>query len=897
MIALCIYLTKFVRQFNTYIGKKVESSIIFPIFFTFSISCYILFIVTSPDDVYHHRRERARVDIQALWAKTKPYKSLITHLKESGICASVLLADHLYDPKLRFLRKEFPSLSDTQIINFCSYIVALHDIGKASLWQNLAPEMKDTLDAAGFKEMLNALESDIRHEQVSSAYMEYIWRQNAANDKKTRNMYRKLLEMHHQRPYQYLEPIKAYGWNHESDWKEVASNIHEQIKAYFGIETDELPVPCHKDAVSIVLEGLIIVCDWAASSEYFANLGDAYLQSKEDALAVARAKMREIGILATRVPSYGGLFSEMFPDIQQMRPVQEACQALDFTAPLTMIEAQMGEGKTEAALYLSNQICAATGCTGIYFATPTQATSNQMYFRLNDYLSRIGAHRSRLLHSNAMFQMADESSQYSEAQEVSKWLAPLRLGMLEENGIGTVDQPMSGVLDNKFAILRIFGLIGKVLIVDEIHAYDEYMSTILKTLFEWCKVLLIPVILLSATMQQSQRKTYVHCFCHTLCEYTPAEEYPLITQVRQDGSIHEYPLPAYTKRVCKFCPVRGNNPELIAKLAMAKIANGGKLCVLLNTVKKAQEVYLELKNRIKEDDATVLLLHAKYEIANRAKKENGALRLFGKDNNDINSKIILVATQVVEQSLDVDFDVMITELAPIDLLIQRSGREWRHLWKKRPGCIKELNITVLLPDSDEANITKRYSETPFYAPEVLRETESLFSTVIEMRFPEDIRRYVSSVYDCSNLKEYHKKCLSDQTKANFQCICSPDERDEVPYTILSVDHEYDDGYESTFFVSTRLCQPTIRIAFCDRNLYEKCLNETQKRLTLDDEKAIIQHSVSILSDHKPTDAYELNKGHVKGVFVTDKQHVFINGNRYLNDPELGLVKERKEEEK
>jgi len=199
--------------------------------------------------------------------------------------------------------------------------------------------------------------------------------------------------------------------------------------------------------------------------------------------------------------------------------------------------------------------------------------------------------------------------------------------------------------------------------------------------------------------------------------------------------------------------------EYIAKHASSLVANGGCICVMLNTVHQAQQVYTELIKLV-PDDVNTLLFHARYQVKNRKAVEENCIKWFGKGADSSRpTKAILVCTQVVEQSLDVDFDYMITEIAPIDLLLQRAGRVHRHRNNMRPSGMKSPTIEVLIPGSNSSSdARRRYGTTGvIYDPFLLTNTETLLSSLDVIRIPEDMRHAIEKCYeniDEKNMAEY-----------------------------------------------------------------------------------------------------------------------------------------------
>ena len=381
-------------------------------------------------------------------------------------------------------------------------------------------------------------------------------------------------------------------------------------------------------------------------------------------------------------------------------------------------------------------------------ALPTAATSNQMVGRVRSMLEEHQSGSARLLHGMAWLiddkSLPRTSFDSEDAENAEDWLRPLRRGMLAENAVGTVDQAMSAALKIKYGFLRLAGLENKVLIIDEIHAYDLYMSTIIARLLEWCHAMRIPVVLLSATMQSKQKERYLSCY--GIDDYKMKEAYPLITQVTEGQDVVETEVAGVHMRgTFQFTPRSlGCDPGTVADFALRRVSGGGCICVMLNTVRQAQAVYRELKLR---GETQVMLFHARFTARRRAEIEKRCLELFGR-NGARPERMILVCTQVVEQSLDVDFDGMITQLAPMDLLLQRAGRVHRHAGNRRPTGLEKPGVDVIVPEEGATDaIERRYGQIGgVYSASVMRNTEAMLEQGRLVSVPEDVRACVEEAY-------------------------------------------------------------------------------------------------------------------------------------------------------
>jgi len=540
---------------------------------------------------------------------------------------------------------------------------------------------------------------------------------------------------------------------HHGNWYESARGVgHEYAQAQtqlcrmlqqaLDVKAFPTEIPSDLSALGMRLAGHVVLCDWIASNEKFR--GDGKLESIDDPevyFDAAREVAREwvIGLGLERDRQAG----KPAGIVKDPRPIQQVLLDADIPPSLVIIEAPMGEGKTEAAWILAEK-WRAKGYHGMYMALPTMATSDSLYGRYrDDYLKKLGrGEDAKLVHGMAWLRDEKEPEKAPEVGEpgddrslAAAWFRPTRLAMLAAHGVGTVDQAMLAGMHVKFGFLRLYGLSDRVLVIDEVHAYDAYMSAIICRLLQWCACLKIPVVLLSATLSARQRARMIEAYGSVGGDPGSNAPYPLITVAEAEKEACAMEANASSSRRLKI----ETHPGLLgdAKKTAAKAAelvkDGGCCCVILNTVKEAQAVYQApaLKSFPK------LLFHSRFTASDRHSITNQVLDMFGKgrwegegENRKFRpparpDKFVLVATQVVEQSLDVDFDHMISDIAPMDLLLQRSGRIKRHSRTKQ-GRAKDTGddergqpvLHVLLPATEKKQKggTMKAVDTPDFGP-------------------------------------------------------------------------------------------------------------------------------------------------------------------------------------
>lgn len=820
---------------------------------------------------------------QLVWGKSEPRVPLVHHLIEVGACVKVYL-EARSSKGVRMLLSEWLGQDENSVIATIGYIFSLHDIGKIHpSFQFRIDEVRDEWIRRAYDPIHDAPTADFRHEVYSEQVMNACWEENRLFPRKVKKLFAAVLRLHHQG-----KNADAVSGGNKSPWIDIQNDYEKRMRALFcpiGIEREE--EVHNRDALGVLLTGLIVLADWVASSEYF---GVCDIDADDEAcLAWAVERSHEtlsayglISDVENAFPAQNA-FDAMWPNIQRetMRPLQRVCEQIGhISAQLTIIEAPPGEGKTEAALYLAGQLCASMNKRGVYMALPTTATSNQMVDRVRKLMGMHGLGETRLLHGSAW--MMDEKSPDESAFSVTdgstdaaNWLRPLRRALLSENAVGTVDQAMASVLLIKYGMLRLTGLANKVLIVDEIHAYDSYMTRILVCLMQWCHAMRIPVILLSATLHKKQKEEYLKCFTDVLPQ-TGFQEYPLITQVDQAGNLLLHPIgETYMRTECDYRAISfTDDVRELAKHILDRARMGGCYCVMLNTVRRAQQVYEAL---LEAGEDQVRLFHARYRMRRRAEIEAECLRMFGR-NGDRPKRMILVCTQVVEQSLDLDFDGMLSELAPVDLLIQRAGRIHRHSENHRPENMKTPILEVIVPpESAPQNPEARYGVlSAVYAVAELRNTEMWLGKGRIIRVPEDVRAAVDAVYehfDPANVEIYALKQAKDNmSRVSAEgCIYREPKENQFFGTISSQCQNFilsdcDDLALRHSGAKTREGEDTVRVAFLPP---EFDFSGTEKECA----KKILLESASIrLTDFDRRANRNTNENHKVGK---------MNGNRYL----------------
>ncbi len=663
------------------------------------------------------------------WAKTgdqNMYHPLLLHMLDVAAVAGRIWDDCLTSCIRNRLENGLRA-SDARSAFVC--LAGAHDIGKANpAFQKRQPALHG-LEASWFSEN----DHNRPHGHVSASVLREVL---------PSPLYGQIAGGHHGVFPRSIELQMGRDTLGNNEWKEARAALLMEFSRVTVARQDWLP-----DAGSEIsdpglvplLAGLITVADWIGSNqELFPCAREAGDERPVDASAYwdqarqqAQKALEQLGWLPSVAFAKEAPFGSVFPSLKA-NALQEAAISLSseqHSPYLMIVEAPMGLGKTEAALYAADLAFCRGFARGMYVAMPTQATGNAMFKRvLDDYL-KIRGHSGKLnvqlVHGNALLSNTAEPGEgevtdyrprsvgeESGDVEAQSWFTARKRPLLAPFGVGTIDQSLLSVLQTRHWFVRMLGLAGKVVIFDEVHAYDAYMGTILERLLHWLAELDCTVILLSATLPEARRRALARAYSGR--DDSGYCRYPRLTLARprrhpaaQTGerpSCIEVP-EGVSYRV--HLQYRKSDLAALTGILTAKLACGGCAAVVCNTVDRSIEVYRHVRDNLQ--DTECLLFHARTLQMWRREREQEVLCKFGKGEKQPNGtylnparpkRAVLVATQVIEQSLDLDFDLMVSEMAPIDLLLQRAGRLHRHPRQRPPGL--EQPLLIVLCDAETA---------------------------------------------------------------------------------------------------------------------------------------------------------------------------------------------------
>lgn len=778
-----------------------------------------------------------------IWAKTSKedngrWHPLILHMLDVAASAEAVLAREPESTRKRMA--EILGMEWEEARPWLLLLVGCHDLGKACpgfqcKWENLTG-----MDPG------QSPNTKINHAFVSQIALTEIL-QNRGWSEELAELVADAVGCHHG---ERASPItldnlmgdrRALG---KQEWAEARSGLVEALLAVLNPAV----IPTRETLTGpefMLLSGLTSFADWIGSNEEWFSFGTpldcedlfGWLQRSQ---LKANQALDSLGWeFRTPLSKEPKSFKEVFGFAP--RPLQQAvADALtDLKKPgILLLEAPMGEGKTEAAFFAHLDLQRRFGHRGLYIALPTKATGNAMFERTLKFLQSQGRDRPldlQLVHGGALLNDAFQNLKVSGIHDleaggevrVGEWFTNKKRALLSEYGVGTVDQALLPILPVRHNFVRLWGLANRVLILDEIHAYDAYTGTLLVHLLRWLLALGSSVVLLSATLSPSIRRKLAGVVGSDLPEQEqPYPRLSIFCPGREIDQKHFEADPARRQTIW----LQAISPDLseMREALEGHLTRGGMGLALLNTVQRAQDLYRTFSEgeplerdgqRVGKrlpNGTEVLLFHARFPADRRQRREIHALETFGDGANRTGRKI-LIATQVAEQSLDLDFDVIMTDLAPIDLLLQREGRLWRHTRTSRPVSKPVLLIAGL--DGDEPPSFGK----PLWWGKVYRE-DILLRTWILLRdgqrqtltLPDEIDPLVQQVYEeqvvvLKCLEERMNKAvlaegkaISHRQQANQAIIGLPDDaswNDSARFVLYDEDEL---GVHRTLLAQTRL---------------------------------------------------------------------------------------------
>jgi CRISPR-associated endonuclease/helicase Cas3 len=674
------------------------------------------------DMLYYRYWGKARSDNE----KGAAYHLLPYHCLDVAAVAEVWWR---HSSALRQQFKQSMKTDENTAYAWLMFFISLHDLGKLDIrFQMKSPDSIDQLQPKIYSSIKAKYDPKAQYDHGSNGYG---WFEQEVSDygfdciseNEAMDWMQQVAGHHGRIPdnNSLVEPAISDGIKQQD--KQARIQWVQSLKQIFlepvNLEWSDIP-----ETLPSMLAGFCSVCDWIGSStDYFSYQASIQTDLKayfESRLPLAEKALDAFGILS-KVKGKGGM-SVLFPSYRP-QGLQTLVDRFPLAQGLTLIEAPTGSGKTEAALaYASKLLTSDPGFGGsIIFALPTQATANAMLKRLQDVADKLFAgdanvvlaHGKRDLNPDFQTILANNRLTAQGAEEAgvqcSEWLgASKKRAFLGQIGVCTIDQVLLSVLPVRHQFVRGFGVQKSILIVDEVHAYDSYMYGLLVEVLKRQKQAAGSVILLSATLPHHQKAKLLQSWGVQSEQQNPA--YPLVTHASHN-QILPLALPeaeSSAERIVRVETWQAEqlvlSPEQLEKIVRVAEQNA-KVAVICNLVTDAQNIARQLAGLTA---IPVDLFHSRFRFIDRQKIEHDITRYYGKDkqHRTLGGRI-LVATQVVEQSLDLDFDWMLTQLCPVDLLFQRLGRLHRHS-RNRPPDFEQPRCVVVAPTTEAVYGDTRY---------------------------------------------------------------------------------------------------------------------------------------------------------------------------------------------
>ncbi|WP_027855719.1 CRISPR-associated helicase/endonuclease Cas3 [Marinobacterium litorale] len=701
---------------------------------------------------------------------------------------------------------QFLMISPEQLQKLFVFALMLHDLGKfASAFQNLVVIDDSPLCRHSVKTPYDA--GKARHDRMGAHFWLMMTQGRALSgsslglkdtDVGTMNQPLESLNMlldsvfgHHGKPVsrEYLKSLSCY--RHPLDVEAASAFVHDCVQL-LELEWPEALLADREwfarlRQASWHLAGLAILCDWIGSNQdYF-----RYRADDEIELTAYWDRAKQQALEALDVTELAKTVKvQPFVSVQRHfgfspTPLQRWAESVSLPEgpQLLILEDVTGAGKTEAALTLTHRLLAAGEADGLYFGLPTMATSNAMFGRVAEHYrqmlsfedgvpSIVLAHGARQMHDGfreALSERSPQDSPYQSSEETASlhcnhWLADSRKkALLAPVGVGTIDQALLAALPRKHQPLRLLGLHRKVLIFDEVHSADSFMLELLEDLLIAHLRQGGSVILLTATLSQNQRQRLCRAWQKgaglSLEERPLKRDFPLATHLDSRGRFDETILESRPEvsRSLKVDFLVGEQTCIDRLLS----AREQKQCAvwIRNSVDDAIDAYDQLVGATGSAQG-ITLFHSRFTLKDRKFIEDGVLATFGKHSTSDDRKgQILISTQVFQESLDADADLMISDLCPIDDLIQRAGRLHRHRrdtagnplstgpdGRPEPKLLVHAPAWQEVPDGDWLLSVMRNTEYVYRSPGKLWLGMRVLRDKGEIRMPEGARDLIEAVY-------------------------------------------------------------------------------------------------------------------------------------------------------
>lgn len=711
----------------------------------------------------------------AMWGKSGPPPlPLVEHLLDTEAVLDHLWGEYVSPHTKRYFAAEL-GIEEDSIHAALLFLGAVHDVGKATpVFQVKVEALADVVRRHGL--LCEDVDTEVlkqrSHHSLTGQVLVEEWLGKHQGDPRWADV----IGAHHgkgqhknvlygaprQRPYTAYreELLGGEGWE----------SVQEEILGYFWSRYGKVASPVFATTptspILMLLTGLVIFADWIASDETHFNASDL-----GDPLRRERG-LAKVHLPAVWEPETDPTFENRFG----YSPYQSQAAIADLMGSKTkeglwIIESSMGTGKTESALLGAELLAGKFGLHGTVFALPNRASANSVFTRFVDWMDSLPGESLAasapvyLAHGKAQLNQtyADLATRETDIdgdvvarQRVANFFQSPKTYPLTPMMVSTVDHVIMAGLDSKHQMLRHLAFSGKVIIIDEVHAYDAFMSTFLDHALEAFGAYHVPVILLSATLPPARRQALVEAYSRRsdVGDVRGNTGYPLVTYASHDGEVEthafESPKPSVTYRV-EHCD---NHLEEVLDAVRQTTSVGGNVLIIRNTVKRAVETH----DALLAEGLDSLLFHSRFLPTDRERIENDLTSRFSSRVLDREHGKVVVATQVAEQSLDLDFDHLITDLAPVDLVLQRLGRVFRNI--HAPRSVEQPLVTII----DLPLQQGKFAALP-YGERMMQQSADVLGATTSLAIPSDVPKVVRTGYEDDHHPDLKKQFIAEEEKS------------------------------------------------------------------------------------------------------------------------------------
>jgi CRISPR-associated endonuclease/helicase Cas3 len=680
------------------------------------------------------------------WAKLKKnpkgtivrWHHYVAHAADVAAVVEALLTNTIMNRRLAKIAG-WDSFSNVHVARL-SFLAAIHDAGKANIgFQN---KMKDNPEfVAGHVEpILNLLNADLNYQNqllLPLGIGEILdWFQE---DGSSSNCFEFLCATwaHHGKPVKPGHDFRAKYWTPDSTRNpaDALNRLGIAAKSWFsdGFQNMANPFPSNH-ALIHAFNGLLTLADWIGSDTRFfdfsdyseAYISEARVKASNAVLALFLNPNSARSFLRTQTIGFS-LFCDFPP-----YPIQDLCLKSPVypCGSISVLESDTGSGKTESAIARFLVLYEQGMVDGMYFAVPTRSAATQLYDRVKNavaktftnketrppvvqavsgYIKVDGVEGVPLPHFEVLWP-DDSSSNFDERAWAGESSKRYLAGAIV---IGTIDQVLLSGLSVKHAHLRATSLLRHFLVVDEVHSSDTYMTRLLQRVLDFHLAAGGHAMLMSATLGIAARLTFLKPKSKDVPNLTSAINvlYPLLsyknvsqTEIKEETGSSS----GLQKRIIMETSPSVASYDIVSALAVKFAAQGARVLIIRNLVRDCILTHqaLETTPGVKPEwlfNAAGINTphHSRYAPDDRKLLDKSIEAYFGKNSRP--KAMIVVATQTVEQSLDIDADILITDLCPVDVLLQRLGRLHRHT-RSRPEAFLQPRCIVLTSSNRDLGV-------------------------------------------------------------------------------------------------------------------------------------------------------------------------------------------------